>query len=757
MSLRLPFIILLCLAVLPAQAANTWQGRKLSEVLNELRAAGLPLLYSSQVVDDNLVIKHEPDAKLQLERLKLALREHSLALQSLPAGQGYAIVRQKVAQPNAAAAPPTSVDVGLAEVIVFASHYDVTRDEPTSSAQLAQGSLQTTAGVEQDVLRSVQYLPGTTSNVSALTHVRGGYLDENLVRFDGVQLYNPVHLKDFQGLFGLLDPDWAQSLTFYSGAYPVRYGNHNSSVMDIAARTITAPEYMVGLSVLYSDAFSVGSYNDQAGHWLLGYRRSNLPTLVRHADTNIGEPEFEDLVLRHAYRFEAGELRVGMLRLNDDLQLQAARGEQRAHARNNDLYLWSGWRQQVSDALDFNLQLSHAQLATTRTAVLQRDNIVNGNLDDHRDTLFYTFDGELNWQASPQTQWQWGARINHGRANYAYLSQAAYFAPLSITFNQPANIMRTFAQRFSETDSASWVSINHVYDQWRAELGLRYDHVGYVAHGSQLSPRLNLQYAWDATRSLHFSIGDYAQAQSLDQLDNTVSTPRFYPMQHMRQLIVGFNQALNSNLQLRIEAYEKRGSRLRPRAENLLSFITLAGELEIDRAINNAARSRAQGVELSLNAKLDDQFGWWLNYAWSRAQDRLDGAYVARAWDQPHALTAGTHWRSHRWLLSASASWHSGFSYTPLIISADGNTATLGARNSQRFSDFASLELRAEYTLPVRSSELKLFIELRNALDRENLCCRELRVTTNNGTSVITVKNEDTLGLIPIAGFNFKF
>jgi hypothetical protein len=80
--------------VASAHAADTWTGRRLSSVLDELRANGLPLLYSSQVVGDDLIIAQDPDAILQLDRLRLALQQLGLELQTLePASPGYAIVR----------------------------------------------------------------------------------------------------------------------------------------------------------------------------------------------------------------------------------------------------------------------------------------------------------------------------------------------------------------------------------------------------------------------------------------------------------------------------------------------------------------------------------------------------------------------------------------------------------------------------------------------------------------------------------------
>jgi TonB-dependent Receptor Plug Domain len=751
----------LCAAPGVTMAADTWAGRTLSSVLNELRAAGLPLLYSSQMVNDDLIITTDPGAILQLQRLRLALDDLGLALQELDAGQGYAIVRsdhppRTVPPAVAPSDPSTGV---LEEVSVYASRYKLMRDNTgTSSTNVPHASLEKTAGIEQDVLRSVQYLPGTSGNsLSTLTHVRGGYEDENLVRFDGVELYKPVHLKSFQGLFGLLDPDWVQSLNFYSGAYPVQFGNHNAAVIDIEPRVTRHNEYAIGGSLLYSRVVGLGSYDAAAGHWLVGYRRSNVSAVLHQTEINIGDPEFDDLVLRNSYAFDSGELRMGTLILNDDLQLQTDRRDQQSSAHDHDIYLWLGWQQDWSEALHYNVQLSHSQLSTQRTATLLRDNISDGTLLDRREAQLYTLDNQLSWQLSDQMQWLWGLRINHSKASYRYASDANYFAPLATTFSKPANQQYQFSNQYQDPDYASWLSLTRQQGAWRAELGLRYDVFPYLQHGSQLSPRLNVQYTLSPAISMHLSAGRYTQAQALHMLDSSVAAPALHAPERMQQYILGWTQTLSPALQLRVEAYHKYGSRLAPHSENLLSFITLTSELEIDRTLVSPTRSRAQGIEVSLTAPAQQALGWWLNYSWSRVQDQLNGDYVRRVWDQPHAVTAGVNWTGRRWLLSGSTSWHGGWAYTPVTVSADGTTATVGTRNAQRFKAFASVELRAQYTLPVRSADLQLFIELRNALARNNQCCRDVEVFTTSGSPVISIENNSALHLIPIAGFNLKF
>jgi hypothetical protein len=92
-----------------------------------------------------------------------------------------------------------------------------------------------------------------------------------------------------------------------------------------------------------------------------------------------------------------------------------------------------------------------------------------------------------------------------------------------------------------------------------------------------------------------------------------------------------------------------------------------------------------------------------------------------------------------------------------VVLSADGTSATLGARNEQRFKPFSSLELRAQYTMPIRHADLQLFVELRNTLNHDNECCRDVEVNTTGGNPAISLENSSALGVIPIAGFNLKF
>lgn len=90
-------------------------------------------------------------------------------------------------------------------------------------------------GVETDVFRSLQFLPGvqSTGDVSARYYVRGGASNQNLVLLNGVTVYNPFHAL---GMFSVIEPDMINSIEFYKGGFTSEYGSRLSSVMSIVTK-----------------------------------------------------------------------------------------------------------------------------------------------------------------------------------------------------------------------------------------------------------------------------------------------------------------------------------------------------------------------------------------------------------------------------------------------------------------------------------------------------------------------------------------
>jgi CarboxypepD_reg-like domain/TonB-dependent Receptor Plug Domain len=90
-------------------------------------------------------------------------------------------------------------------------------------------------GVEMDIFRSLQFLPGvsSTGDVTSKYYVRGSASHQNLVMINNSTIYNPFHAL---GMFSIIDPDIINNLDFYKGGFPADYSGRVSSVLNLITK-----------------------------------------------------------------------------------------------------------------------------------------------------------------------------------------------------------------------------------------------------------------------------------------------------------------------------------------------------------------------------------------------------------------------------------------------------------------------------------------------------------------------------------------
>jgi hypothetical protein len=238
------------------------RGLSVAEAVHLLENDGLTIFYSSDLIKPDMRVVEEPEAQDARARLDAILAPFGLATRDGPR-RSLLIVR--VAEPaTARAAPPTaralpfrnsgaapaSAEPGIDEIVVGASRYALGRAVESSKSTLDADNLQNLPGIGDDPLRAAGRLPGmATTGLSARTHVRGGNIDETLIRLDGLRLYNPYHFASFQGVFSTVDPRTVSAIDIYSGAFPAVFGDRTSGVTDIASMAAPADRhYEVGVS-----------------------------------------------------------------------------------------------------------------------------------------------------------------------------------------------------------------------------------------------------------------------------------------------------------------------------------------------------------------------------------------------------------------------------------------------------------------------------------------------------------------------------
>jgi hypothetical protein len=151
----------------------------------------------------------------------------------------------------------------------------------TSTVALEPADMKTIPGVaEPDVARVVQLLPGTVAkhDFSTGLNVRGGEDDQNLIRLDGVAVFNPTHLG---GLFSTFDPDALRSAEFITGGFPAGYGGRLSSVLDLSLKDGARDFGAQGaVSLLSAKLLLEGPVPGTNATYLLGGRRTYADKLA---------------------------------------------------------------------------------------------------------------------------------------------------------------------------------------------------------------------------------------------------------------------------------------------------------------------------------------------------------------------------------------------------------------------------------------------------------------------------------------------
>ena len=245
---------------------------------------------------------------------------------------------------SSAPPPPQSTTDAppLNEVAVFASRYALAGSEIGGPLGLDREEVQRTPGSEEDSLRAIRTVPGLASSLSSRPFVRGAFLEDVLVRFDGIPLEDPFHFKNFQGLISAFDPATIDRIDVFTGGFPVKYGTRSAGVIDIAPRSEPAGyQNRVGASLYSYDASTVGRADELPVEWLGSIRHSTQILSLEPRNGDIGEPGYLDTLGRVRWKVNPDvALTLGWMLLDDRVQLSADPSSERANAHDRDIYSW---------------------------------------------------------------------------------------------------------------------------------------------------------------------------------------------------------------------------------------------------------------------------------------------------------------------------------------------------------------------------------------------------------------------------------
>ncbi|MEI6052806.1 MAG: TonB-dependent receptor, partial [Opitutaceae bacterium] len=296
------------------------------------------------------------------------------------------------------------------------------------------------------------------------------------------------------------------------------------------------------------------------------------------------------------------------------------------------------------------------------------------------------------------------------------------------------------------------------------EPGLRFDHDSATGD-DQVSPRLAAALPLSERTTLRASWGNYTQSQGLHELSVPDGETRLNRAEVAEHRIIGLEHRLTTSLSLRLEAYERLTTHVRPRWDNTANLYNIFPEVQSDRTYLAPASARARGLEVLLDRRALRGFGWTASYALARAEETLNGRAVPAARDQRNTLRleASYAWNTH-WNFSASWHYHSGWPTTdvsyiliPLNNGKRYAQRVVGPAYAAQLPDYHRLDLRATRRWEFGRSNLTAFIDLFNAYNRTNLVGYSYSPVVSGNTVNTTREARDLLPLMPSVGVTWEF
>lgn len=656
---------------------------------------------------------------------------------------------------------------GLSEVLITSYLVQGINKLDNGALQIDFDKFTTLPGlIETDVLQAAQALPGVQSINETVSNIniRGGTNDQNLVRWDGIKMYQTGH---FFGLISAFNPQITQTVTIQKNgtAATTTDGVSGSITMHTEDRVNQSLEVSAGVNLIDANVFldlPLGS----ASSIQIGGRKSlndvvTTPTYETYftriaqdteVEANAGPVvnsdrtfDFYDTSLRWLYDIsETDRLRVNFLYINNNLQfnenvtVEGNPTSRESSVAQNSLGAGIRYEKDWNDRWRSSFQIYETDY-TLRA--------INANILNEQRFLQENIVSETGLKTSTTVALNPNQSLLFG---YELIE-----TKVTNLDDVDVPLVRTLISEVVRTHSG--------YGQYRVRskdekrtftAGLRYNYLDKFKK-SIVEPRLSfVQKFLD-----HFSLeaaGEFKH-QISSQVVNfqndflgiekrrwQLSNDDTIPVLMSQQFSAGINFS-NSGWLVSAEMYYKYVDGITTQAQgfqNQFEFVKTQGSYT------------STGADFLLRKNIQ-QFSCWLSYSLMQSEytfETIAPEPFTSNFDIPHNLTFGTSYLYEGLKLAAGLNWRSG---NPTTVPVTGNeivdgSINFGPTNAERFDDYLRVDASVVYQFKIGDAKAEAGASVWNILNQTNTIGSFYRINAENEV----VENKQTaLGITPNASF----
>lgn len=580
---------------------------------------------------------------------------------------------------------------------------------------------------EVDLIKQIQNLPGvtTTGEASSGFNVRGGGVDQNLILYDGLPVFNSSHAF---GFFSAFNSEAIRDVTFYRGGIPAEFGGGVSSALVIRSKEGDYSKWggAGGIGILSSNLQFNGPIKEDKTSVIASLRTTYSDWLINSIRTNYAD-------LRNStVRFFDGAFKVAH-RFNDNTKLTFSgyASHDKFRLQGDTTY---SWQNRLAA-----LRLDHSFSPRVSSSIMVGYGSYGYDVEDTNPASGFNLSYQITY---PSLKADFVFQMNPHKFNFGVQSHYYGFDPGKLEpLTAESNIKPVQIQKQTSLETALYLGDQYtVSDKVFLEVGVRlstFRSLGprdvYIYKPNAPLETLNIidtvhyssgktfksQFGVEPRASLRYSINENTSIkagynriyQYLHLVTNTAAvTPidiwqpsgTYFKPQFADQVSLGyFKNFKNKTYEFFSEVYYKQ-------IENVLDFkdgaqLILNHQIETDLL---QGKGKAYGVETQITKNLGRLTGS-LAYTYSRSlrtiagptsQESINnGVEYASNYDQPHIVNL--NWKyaiSKRYFFTGGFTYRQGRPIT-LPVSAfiidNIPVSNFSERNQFRIPDYHRLDI----------------------------------------------------------------
>ena len=685
--------------------------------------------------------------------------------------------------------------IPLSEIMVSPGTFSFGGGAPSARQTMSRAEIDAVPQFAEDIFRAVNRLPGLTSaDFTARFSIRGGRPDETLIRVDGLEIYEPYHMKDFQdGAVSIIDSEMIDGVEMMTGGFPVRYGNYSSGVFNITTRD---PEddrtrYGFGLSLINARGMVEGTFDEGKGSFFASGRRGYVDLVLKMlGEGGVPSPAYHDVFAKTKYRFSEGHsIALNVLQASDRWTFDARETtgfldtiNTLEDTRNNygNAYAWLTHEVLLGDRALVRTLASVGQITSDRDGgeYYATDSSPIFDIKARRDLSVLGVKQDWTVDLASALAVEVGLEVR--RLDVDYSTQNVVNQDPDNPYPDPTLFFpmadQASLKRDGSTVGAYVATRVRLAEPLTVELGGRYDRANYTGD-RDFSPRVNALLELREGTNLRLGWGIFRQMQNLWDVSILDPAQQYFGSERSEQLTASLEHVFDDGALLRIEAYQKDGDQLRPVYRNWKGGLDVFPESDEDRIRVFPTTALSRGVELYHQRNFTDRLSVRASYALAKVEETvtaIENVNEPRALlfatthgsprDQRHAVNLDATYRPwQRWSLTGSYTFHSGWPTTiqttaQVAVPSGGMETVIRPEPvyGERLPNYHRIDARLTKRSRFRGGDMRIFIEVSNLTNRTNVFGYDyFRAPTTDGSFLLNRDAEGGFAILPSLGVSW--